>query len=66
MGFALVFWAAAAGAQDGRNVLLLVDEASPVSVEAEQNYAERRALPADNILRTRGRNSALTKCYLRW
>lgn len=53
--FFALFISTLALAQSPRNVLLVLNETSPVSLEIGQYYAEKRGLPGDNILRLRTR-----------
>lgn len=53
---ALVFLPCAPlAAQSAANVLLVLNEGSPVSLEVGQYYAEKRGIPSSNILRLRTR-----------
>jgi len=47
----IVALAGAAAAQSPDNVLLILNEASPISLEIGQYYAQKRGIPAQNILR---------------
>ena len=49
----ILLLAAAAGAQTPENVLLVLNESSPVSLEIGQYYAQKRGLPPGNTLRIR-------------
>jgi uncharacterized protein (TIGR03790 family) len=40
-------------AQSAQNILLILNETSPVSLDVGQYYAEKRGIPPDNILRLR-------------
>ena len=42
-----------AAAQAGANVLVIVNEGSPASIEIGTYYAEKRAIPRENVLRLR-------------
>jgi uncharacterized protein (TIGR03790 family) len=46
-----LIFAAAAHAQSPENILLVLNESSPVSLEVGQYYAQKRGIPAQNILR---------------
>jgi uncharacterized protein (TIGR03790 family) len=54
----IVSLAAAASAQSPDNVLLVMNESSPISLEVGQYYAQKRGIPAQNILRIK---TALTE-----
>ncbi len=47
----LVIWPPPVSAQDGTNVLVVVNEASEVSARIAARYADVRTVPADNIVR---------------
>ena len=49
--FALLLPAAQLLAQSPENILLILNESSPVSLDVGQYYAEKRGIPRDNILR---------------
>ena len=51
MLLALLLDVASLYSQTAKNLLLIVNEASPVSLEVGQYYAEKRALPESNVLR---------------
>lgn len=51
--FLLLIAAGAARAQSPENILLVLNESSPVSLEIGQYYAQKRGIPAQNILRIR-------------
>ncbi len=50
---AILAFAAPASAQSPENVLLVLNESSPISLEVGQYYAQKRGLPAGNTLRIR-------------
>lgn len=49
----LLLWASAARAQSPENVLLVLNEASPISLEVGKYYAQKRGIPEANVLRVR-------------
>jgi uncharacterized protein (TIGR03790 family) len=51
--FLCLIFAGAARAQSPENVLLILNESSPVSLEVGQYYAQKRGIPEQNVLRVK-------------